>query len=96
MDRPSSDLLSAAVDGLLLEPWDDGCSVFCNSTGDTHHLSTLPAEILKRILAEPISFDELARSFATECEVENSRDWRAKISSIVDELQRLELVETDV
>lgn len=94
MARASDPLLETPRNQLLLEFWDEGCSVFCPDTGETHHLSVLPAEALRRICAEPLTLDDLAESLAVSCELENSPDWRDKIAAIVAELQRLELIRT--
>jgi hypothetical protein len=96
VDRTSDDLLKAPKNGLLWESWDEGSSVFCPDTGETHHLSILPAEVLKQICAGPLTLGDLASSLAVACESENDRDWRGKIASIVSELRRLELVRTRV
>ena len=94
LDSTSGRLLTPPGKGLLLEIWEDGCSVFSPETGETHHLSVLPAEVLKSICAEPLAFDDLAASLAAACELEDSPEWREKIAAIVSELRRLELVQT--
>lgn len=78
---------------LLYEMWEDGYSVFCRLTGETHQLNELPAEIVRRLEKSPRTISCLAAELSAECEIEDSSDWRRKIAAIVRELHQLELLD---
>jgi PqqD family protein of HPr-rel-A system len=78
---------------LLYEWWNGDIAVFCHSTGETHLLSVLPGEILLHLLEGPCRLSDLTRLFAAECGVDDSVEWRRKISALLSELRSLELLE---
>ncbi len=78
---------------LLYEIWEDGYSVFCGLTGETHQLNELPAEIVRRLEKSPWTISRLAQELSAECEIEDSSDWRLKIAAIVLNLHQLELLD---
>lgn len=90
---PSSTRVAGpSAENLIWVTWDEGVSVFSRSTGETHQLSLLPAEALKRLESNTLSIGALSQDLARECEVADSADWRKKIAAIVSELEQLELI----
>jgi PqqD family protein of HPr-rel-A system len=73
--------------------WDDDYSLFNGSTGETHLLSELPAEVLRQLSQGPLTKAALTSILAQLCEVEETPDWSDKIVGILRELAELELIE---
>ena len=67
--------------------------MFNRRTGDTHLLSILPAEILGLLAEGPLDVSEISDRMAQSCETPNTPEWTEKISSLIEELVRLELVD---
>ena len=81
-----------SADNLLWAAWDEGFSVYSRATGETHQFSALPAEALRRLESGTLSIDALAKDLARACEAPDSPEWRQKITAVVAELERLELI----
>ena len=95
-DAPCDDEITytvARADELLWEYWGSTVCVFAPVSGETHVLNELPAEILRRLCESPASVKQLAVAFAAECGLEDTRDLRSKLSSIIAELSDLELID---
>jgi PqqD family protein of HPr-rel-A system len=84
---------TARPDRLIWALWESDYSVFDGSTGETHLLSELPAEVLRQLSQGPVSRAALTANLARLCGVEDTPDWGGKISSILGELADLELIE---
>ena len=84
---------SAASTPGLIAPWGAHSSVFNPRTGDTHLLSILPAEILGLLIQGPLDLSEISDRMALLCETPNTPEWTEKMSSLTEELVRLELVD---
>jgi PqqD family protein of HPr-rel-A system len=78
---------------LIWAPWDGDYSLFDGSTGDTHLLSGLPAEVLRQLSQGPMTGPQLTATLAQLCEVEETPDWTRKIAGILADLADLELIE---
>lgn len=85
--------VAANPDTILWESWGTEHAVFCVPTGETHLLSELPAEVLRRLSQSPQTLDGLSEALARDCEVDNSAPWNRKIAAIVKDLRALELVD---
>ena len=79
-------------DQLLWESWEDTHAVFCRTTGETHLVNELPAEVLRELGKSPHSVDELAKLLAARCGVEDSDAWHRKIATVVEGLRLVELL----
>ena len=77
----------------MISSWGAHSSVFNRRTGDTHLLSILPAEILGLLTECPLELSEISDRMAQSCETPNTPEWTEKISSLIEELVRLELVD---
>lgn len=73
--------------------WEAGYSFYHGFTGETHLLSALPAELLLQLFSGPLTTAALAEIIADACGIGNSGAWREKLSTVLAELEALELVE---
>ena len=78
---------------LLWEDWGSAYSVFSPTTGETHLIAELPAEVLRQLSRSRPRITELSETLAKLCETENSAEWQRKIAAIVENLESLELVQ---
>ncbi|MCP4993011.1 MAG: HPr-rel-A system PqqD family peptide chaperone [Gammaproteobacteria bacterium] len=78
---------------LLWEEWKWDYAVFNPCTGQTHYLDPLPAEILRLVCQTPHTTHTISKYLAAESEVECDTVWKEKITSLVKELYRLDLIE---
>lgn len=87
---------AVAPQGLAWHRWETGeYSLFDANSGETHLLSELPATLLQRLVASPCRLDALCAELATLCEVADDGAWQAKISTLLDGLAMMELIEAD-
>lgn len=77
----------------MWQEWEADATVFDRTTGETHLLSPLPAEILRLLSVEPMTLSSLASKLADACEVDCMVEWRARVGRMLDELASLALVE---
>ncbi len=80
-------------EALLWQEWEVDATIFDRTTGETHLLSPLPAEILRLLSVEPMTLPSLSRKLADACEVDCTVEWRARVERMLDELASLALVE---
>jgi len=78
---------------LIWESWGSAYGVFDRSTGETHLINELPAEVLRRLSGGPQSARLLAHAIAEDCDIEYDPAWQRKIESILQSLHTLRLIE---
>jgi PqqD family protein of HPr-rel-A system len=93
MELPTGRWRALPAGCLLWEPWEEGYAVFCVPTGETHLLTELPGEVLRRLGNGPWTVADLADALAADCQVEISPEWQEKVRGILCDLHRLDLIE---
>jgi PqqD family protein of HPr-rel-A system len=78
---------------ILWEAWESEYSLFDRNSGETHLISELPAEVLRRLGDAPVAEGVLVRSLAADCEVDCTPQWRTKIREILENLHTLGLID---
>jgi len=78
---------------LVWEEWEADSTVYDRSTGETHLLSPLPAELLHLLVNEPQALGELSRKLADLCEVECTEEWIERTGRMLVDLEGLSLLE---
>jgi len=82
-----------ATPGLLWQAWDDSAShVYNPLTGETHLLSSFPAEVLSVLSERAMTYDQLTGEFTRLMEAPPS-DVRPPLEHCLRQLQALELVQ---
>jgi len=84
---------AASASELLWEAWENEFTVYHRQTGETHILNALPAEIVHLLGETSMTTSELANELAVRCEVEETPEWSAKVTTVLENLYRLSLVE---
>lgn len=83
---------SLPAEHLLWESWESDSVVYDRTTGETHLLNALPAELLLILQRSPLTTTELAAELAHRCDTENNPEWRCKTEEMLASLASLGLV----
>jgi PqqD family protein of HPr-rel-A system len=77
--------------------WDDGLVIYTDTTGHTHHLSPIAAEVVLTLLRQPgaVPFDELCRQVDLRVEAPPDISLAAEVERVLAELQEWELAAPD-
>ncbi|MCF6354818.1 MAG: HPr-rel-A system PqqD family peptide chaperone [Candidatus Polarisedimenticolaceae bacterium] len=80
-------------DSLLWEEWETEYAIFNRSSGETHLINELPAQILRFLIEQPDHASGLAEKLANLCETGNNTSWQQQTSDIINNLASLGLIE---
>ncbi|HIE55418.1 MAG TPA: HPr-rel-A system PqqD family peptide chaperone [Chromatiaceae bacterium] len=78
---------------LVWEIWEQDATVYDRSTGETHLLGPLPAEVLHLLGGTSMTLEDLSRKLADLCEVDCNDAWMNRTGRILADLALLSLVE---
>ncbi len=90
----TQDLWHADKAAVILEPMGDDTLCYNRRSGGTHLLNVFPAEVLKRVLEEPGTGEQLARRLATDFELPCDADWLHKVAVVLNDLRNISLVDS--
>ena len=77
---------------LVFERFDAATFCYDRKSGDTHLISPFPDELIRFLLIEPMSADELAKKICELCEDDYSTQWLERVNAALMELSKLGLV----
>jgi PqqD family protein of HPr-rel-A system len=77
----------------LMRLWGDQCVLFNTASGQTHQLNALAEAALRVMLARPMAAPEVAAALAVELEVDPDPAWSAQFDRLIEDFDRLGLIE---
>jgi PqqD family protein of HPr-rel-A system len=77
---------------IVWSAWDSDFVAFHRPSGRTHLLNAASKALLSRILAQPMTVDEVARQLVGDQDVEIDADFLAEVQSLLHRLEELGLV----
>jgi PqqD family protein of HPr-rel-A system len=78
---------------LRWKSWPDSDVVFNLASGNTHLLTPLAAQILRKLEIEPADCYQLAERIASEADIASGDDLVESVSNLLDNLDNLGLIE---
>lgn len=75
--------------------WDSEFSLFDEQTGETHLINALPAEVIRELEQGPLGLPALSARLAQLCDIEDTPEWRMRISGVLGLLKSLELLDAN-
>ncbi len=93
---PDRDVLWQYVprENIVIEALDLQAAVYMRPTGETHILSTLPAEILIHLMTGEKTEQGILQAIANAHGLTSDADWRVQIHTSLMKMQSLDLVES--
>lgn len=78
---------------LKLKSWNEEAVVYNISTGETHLLGALAAELLASLQRAPATTDELIASLTTSFHLDDVEELEAQVADVLEDLRALTLIE---